>query len=407
MFKKKIFSFLLLLSLCNVSFCMHLLSDLDIEYLQETAKKDEKQKICMSMRNGDFQYLVAGDQGGEIRVWNVATGGFIPLLDGQSGGHKIFVVSLDFSPDGRLLVSGSLDSTIRIWNFLSLKCLHVLDCNGGPVRSVAFSPDGTLVVSGGDDATVRVWSVQDGRCLHVIKTKSAVGSVCFINNEQILFGAGNYVKIFNWQNEECVFSYHHPCQVSCVAYHQEINQFTAVDFSGGISIWNLETKECLNSGSLRGSLYGLLYSKKGDLLLTCSDWDMHVKIWNSDPYGFLKELQVKEAISNTGRTRGPKVMSLNITDEMLAVSCAYSKKIRVLDVEREKLLTQLEHNHSVMALKFAPFPFGLKKEDVDEKERRGFILRRESQRAKGEKDPFVLNIGRQVSIPVDRSFLLL
>ena len=55
-----------------------------------------------------------------------------------------------FAPDGRTLATASLDRTVRLWSVASGQELLVLDGHTGPVRTVAFSPDGRMLASCGD-----------------------------------------------------------------------------------------------------------------------------------------------------------------------------------------------------------------------------------------------------------------
>jgi WD40 repeat protein len=61
------------------------------------------------------------------------------------------------SADGRLVLSGSDDKTVRVWDVANGKLLHTLEGNTDWVRGVSVSADGRVVVSGSDDETVRVY----------------------------------------------------------------------------------------------------------------------------------------------------------------------------------------------------------------------------------------------------------
>jgi glucose repression regulatory protein TUP1 len=101
-------------------------------------------------------------------------------------GHEQDIYSLDFSRDGRIIVSGSGDRTARIWDMAEGVCLHVLRVNDMDqkdpgVTSVAISPDGRLVAAGSLDKMVRVWDTQSGQMLERFEGhKDSVYSVAFM-----------------------------------------------------------------------------------------------------------------------------------------------------------------------------------------------------------------------------------
>lgn len=93
-----------------------------------------------------------------IRLYDLANGEIVGLLNG----HRDGVLSLDFSPDGRLLVSGSVDDTAIVWDVASRRGLHRLSGHQSDVNAVRFTRDGAEVATAGDDHAVRLWRVSDG-----------------------------------------------------------------------------------------------------------------------------------------------------------------------------------------------------------------------------------------------------
>jgi len=77
--------------------------------------------------------------------------------------HRYSVRSVSFSPDGRLLASGSVDGTIKLWRVSDGSLVRTLTGHTVPVNSVSFSPDGRLLASGSWDKTIKLWRVADLR----------------------------------------------------------------------------------------------------------------------------------------------------------------------------------------------------------------------------------------------------
>ncbi len=109
--------------------------------------------------------------------------GLLDTLAGDTGD----VISVAFSPDGRLLASGSLDKTTKLWRVVDGTKIRTLAGHIYPVHSVAFSPDGTLLASGSSDSTIKLWRVVDGTETHTLAGHTdQVFSVAFSPNGGIL-----------------------------------------------------------------------------------------------------------------------------------------------------------------------------------------------------------------------------
>jgi WD40 repeat protein len=76
-------------------------------------------------------------------------------------GHRSWVKSVYVQDN--LIISGSGDKTIRIWDINTGKCLKTLEGHYGWVKSV-FAKD-NLVISGSNDNTIRIWDIDSGICL--------------------------------------------------------------------------------------------------------------------------------------------------------------------------------------------------------------------------------------------------
>lgn len=77
--------------------------------------------------------------------------------------HSEFVDTLAITPDGQLLVSGSWDNTIKIWNLHEGKRINTLKDHTSDVECVAVTPDAKTLVSGSWDNTIKIWDLETGK----------------------------------------------------------------------------------------------------------------------------------------------------------------------------------------------------------------------------------------------------
>jgi WD40 repeat protein len=115
-------------------------------------------------------------------------------------GHKGWVTSVVFSPDGARVISGSSDKTLKSWNTTTGQLLRTFGEHGQRVNSVAFSPDGTRVLSGSQDNSVKLWDAATGRLLRIFTGHTGwVSSVAFSpDGTQVLSGSWDAtIKLWN------------------------------------------------------------------------------------------------------------------------------------------------------------------------------------------------------------------
>ena len=113
-------------------------------------------------------------------------------------GHTGSVNALALSPDGRFLVSGSEDLTLKIWDTATGNVLRTLSGHDKSVLAAAISPDGKLLASGSADQTVRVWDVVTGQSFRALTHTSPVKNVVFSDDGRRLTSLGNHeVKVYD------------------------------------------------------------------------------------------------------------------------------------------------------------------------------------------------------------------
>jgi WD40 repeat protein len=153
-------------------------------------------------------------QAGNIDVWNLAAAQPTRVQTLHKA-HTRQVLSLVFSPDGKLLASAGGDRNIVIWDvkvLSNIKALQTLAGHFRAVNSIAFSPDGKYLASGSDDKTVIVWDLAGGNIIGrpLGGYTDLVSSVAFSSDGQFLASASldGVISLWNlnfaaWQAQAC------------------------------------------------------------------------------------------------------------------------------------------------------------------------------------------------------------
>ncbi len=183
------------------------------------------------------------------------------------------VVALALSTDGGLIVSGSGDRDLRVWNIETGECLKVLEGHTEAVRSVALSVDGRTIVSGGDDNTLRVWNLETSECLKVLNgQQSSVSTI-------VLSADGRYavsttvegcLHIWDLKAGECLRVLDgSSCEIFRVGLALSADGKTIISPSkndGTFSVWDLASGRSLASFFERGTLSTLVSHTGGKLI---------------------------------------------------------------------------------------------------------------------------------------------
>jgi WD40 repeat protein len=228
----------------------------------------------------DGKLLATGDTNGEIRLRQVKDS--TQVLSCQ--GHNGWVLSLAFHPDGVILSSSSTDSTVKLWDVQTGQCLQTFQGHDNEVWSVAFSPDGSILASGSDDHSIKLWNISTGKCLRRFQGHvSWVHSVAFTPDGQSLISGSDdeTIRLWNISTGECLKTFQgHSDGIRSIAISPDGQMLASSSEDQTVKLWDIRTSKCLRT--LQGhsnEIYSVTFCPQGELLASGSH-DQTVKLWN-------------------------------------------------------------------------------------------------------------------------------
>ena len=143
----------------------------------------------------DGKRLVSGGDDKSIRAWDVASGREVVRL----GRHTAGVNALAFVADTEHIVSASKDQTVRVWDLRTGLETQCFDAHAGAVLDVSASPDGKRIASAHFDTIVRLWDLEGDRELgQLVGHKQMVSALAFTADGSRVISAGQDHTLRLW-----------------------------------------------------------------------------------------------------------------------------------------------------------------------------------------------------------------
>jgi WD40 repeat protein len=230
----------------------------------------------------DGKRIVSGSDDRTLRLWNANTGQ--PIGDPLQG-HQDTVRSVAFSPDGKRIVSGSDDMTLRLWDAQSGQPIGApLTGHTEGVSSVAFSPDGKSIVSGGWDGTLRLWDATTGQPIGdpLQGHRSGVFSVAFSpDGKRLVSGsADNTLRLWDATTGQPIGAPlpDHQSGVFSVAFSPDGKHIVSSSYDQTLRIWDAKSRKCIHT-VFSGTVYSISFSPDSKRIVSGSA-DNALRMWD-------------------------------------------------------------------------------------------------------------------------------
>ena len=245
-----------------------------------------------------------------------------PVITGQGQAE-----SVAFSPDGKLLVTGADDGSVRLYDVSDpahSRLLAERQVSGSPVYTVAFAPDGATVAAASTDNLVRLWHVAGGASPTLIPAGQPLGGMAsyaiglaFSPDSKLLAvgSADKTVHLWNVSNPGQPVALGQPLTgpsgyVWAAAFSPDGKTLAVGVTDGTVWLWNVTAPRhpvlIATLTSPAGHVYGVAFSPSGDQLAATS-YEGTVHLWDTSPAAALAEI-----CGSLGQAITPAVWASNV-----------------------------------------------------------------------------------------------
>ncbi|KAJ3411073.1 hypothetical protein HDV05_002772 [Chytridiales sp. JEL 0842] len=301
--------------------------------------------VCVSM---DGRWIVSGGYDRSVRVWEAETGMLSRVLEG----HEDQVWHVSCSKDGRWIVSGGYDGTVRNWNASTGKCMKVSKGKTWSVNSLTMTLDGSKIVSvsGVADRGVVVRDAESGET--VWNLKGHQGTVVCVavspDGSKIVSGSEDKtVRLWDLHTGRGIRTMEgHANTVNAVCVSPDGRWVVSGSKDTTCRVWDINNGKCVQV--LEGhqlSVNCVAISPDGERIVSGSD-DRTVKVWECDLARRLRNGGgdlLKGLESDELKGHGDTIKALEISEDgRFLVSAGSDLTVKVWSAETGKLVKSIE-----------------------------------------------------------------
>lgn len=313
-------------------------------YELQHRQNDEDQNVVFTVEFSPDSRLLLTGSAIEPRIWDVATGKALVNLRG----HTSFVRKAIFSHDGKYVLTASGDNTAQLWDPTTGKNLFILRGHTALVENMAFSSDSRYIVTASYDKTSRIWEVKTGKNLAVLRGHGDwVISAVFSPDDKYVLTASNDKTVRIWKaDKHRMFELSgHTSYIRAAAFSSSGEYLVTAGYDGTAIIWSLKMeKDIVILQGHAGAIGSASFSPDNQYVVTAST-DQTARIWDTTTGKNLFELR-----GHTGHL-GNATFS---PDGKRVLTSSDDGTARVWDANTGKQVFEIQHAQGVYRALFSP-----------------------------------------------------
>jgi WD40 repeat protein len=229
----------------------------------------------------DGRLVVTGSYDSTARLWDAASARELQVFRG----HDATVWSAVISRDGRRVLTGSGDKTARLWDVATGRELKRFNGHTGEIKSVALSPDGKLALTGSDDKSVRLWDTATAKEIRRFQGHTrGVNAVAFSSDGRVVLTGSDDKTARLWDagtgRETRRFTGHADGLLAAV-FSADDKLIVTGGEEGEVWLWNVDTgAQIRRFQGPESQVYSVAISPDGKFVAT-GNKDKAARVWDA------------------------------------------------------------------------------------------------------------------------------
>ncbi len=227
----------------------------------------------------DGKYMLTGNEDTTVRLWDVWSGQEIRRFTG----HTAPLLDARFSPDAKHVFTVSNDGTIRMWDAATGQEVYRIVTNT-PRSFTAFSNDGNTIFTSTEDKTIRRWDTINGKEVDVfLKTPEVVWRMAISPDDKVLVTLSSIVQLWDLRTGKELREFAFDVDpVNNIAFSPDGKFLLTGNKDGTAHFWDIKTgTEVRTFTGHTGPIFGMAFSSDNKYILT-SAGDKTVRVWDID-----------------------------------------------------------------------------------------------------------------------------